>query len=78
VSIDRDVLMVHKKSNQVLFGSPDGAVVELYREAGDFCRSRGLALETVELNSERTVLLSPGGATLRFRCINPSAASEKP
>jgi len=69
VTMDRDVLMVHKKAEQPIFGSPDGAVADVYREAGNHCRTRGMALETVELIKERTVLLSPGSATLTFRCI---------
>ncbi len=71
VTIDHDVYLVHKKSAQPLFGSADGVVVDLYREAGDHCRSQGLAVETVSLNQERTVLLSPGSATLKFRCVPP-------
>jgi hypothetical protein len=69
VTMDRDVHMVHRKSDQPIFGSPDGAVADVYREAGHFCQSRGQALETVELVKERTLLLSPGSATLTFRCV---------
>ena len=75
VSVDRDLSLVHKKSAQPLFGSPDAVVADLYREAGKHCRDRGLVVETVELNTERTVLLSPGSATLKFRCIAAPAGT---
>jgi hypothetical protein len=69
VPMDGNDHFVHKKSMQPGFGSPDGAVADVYQEAASFCARLGKRVETARLDVVNPLFLRPGSASLRFNCV---------
>lgn len=63
-----DTYMVSKRSPQVGFGAPVAAKADVFRQANEFCASRGQTMEQVKLDEEPSGFGRPASASLEFRC----------
>ncbi|OQP82010.1 hypothetical protein FLG15_12200 [Xanthomonas phaseoli pv. dieffenbachiae] len=61
--------MVSKRAAQAGFGPPVAAKADIYRQANEFCASRGKKVETVDYQGTDSGFGRPASASLQFRCI---------
>lgn len=76
VKMDKDTYFIHKRSAQIGFGPPEGAKAEVFKIANEFCASKGMELEIVELKVVNSGFARPGSVALRFRCVKKQEASQ--
>lgn len=70
VPIDQGSYMISKQSAAGVFGTPNGVMADIYREATAFCEQRGQGLETVNAEAKSAIPFArQGSAVLRFRCV---------
>lgn len=69
VPMDKGTFLITKRSMQVGTGSPVGTKSKVYAEANAFCESKGLAVETVNLDVSSSRVAHPGSVALQFRCV---------
>ncbi|MBO9769149.1 MULTISPECIES: hypothetical protein [Xanthomonas] len=69
VPMDKDTFMVSKRAAQAGFGPPVAAKADIYRQANEFCASRGKKVETVDYQGTDSGFGRPASASLQFRCI---------
>lgn len=69
VRMDKDTYFIQKRSAQIGFGPPAKVKAEVLRTANEFCESKGMALEIVELKEVNSGFARPASVALRFRCV---------
>ena len=67
--MDGDTFLLQKRSAQVGIGPPEGAKADVCEKANEFCKEKGLCVETVDFDMVNTHLGRPGSVALQFRCV---------
>lgn len=68
VQMEPNKFMVSVKSPKIGFVSASEEKAEAYKEANQFCASRGKAVETVSLETRNSGAFRSASAELEFRC----------
>ena len=70
IPADGDSYMLTKKNAGGLFGNAEALKGDLYAEANEFCRGKGLQVQTTQAAHESAIpFVRMGGASLHFRCV---------
>lgn len=75
IPMDGDSYFIGKKDGTPGLGVSLSNKAEVYKEANEFCRARGLEVQTmhVEVKSARPAML--GSTELHFRCVPPGSVT---
>lgn len=71
VQADRDSFIVGTRDGTPGMGVSMANKARAYQEANDFCRGRGLEVETLNVQVTPSAPLRFGTTELRFRCVQP-------
>lgn len=69
VPMDAGTYGIGIRSPQVGFGPAVGAKADAYQQANAFCAERGMAVETVKLETTDSGFARSAAAELQFRCV---------
>lgn len=69
VPMDADTFMVSKRAAQVGFGPPVAAKADVYKQANEFCATKGKKVETIDFQGTDSGFGRPASASLQFRCV---------
>ncbi|MHB1667643.1 MAG: hypothetical protein ACYCSR_05640 [Thiomonas sp.] len=71
VPIDSDTYMISKQSAAGIFGTPNGVMADIYKEANAYCARTGKTIETVNAKISGAIpFVREGSATLQFKCVS--------
>lgn len=70
VSKGNDAYYIAISSPQVSFGPPISQKAETYKEANEFCSSRDLSFEQIDIKETNQIFGRHGSAELTFRCVS--------
>lgn len=76
IPMDRDSYMIAKKDGAPGLGVSLSNKGEVYREANDFCRTKGLQVETLNEVVTPAAPARLGSTELRFRCVPPGGTAQ--
>lgn len=62
--------IVSETGTSPAFRGTQNAIRKVHKQAAAFCAQSGQIVDTIELDTTEQRLGKPGGATLRFRCVN--------
>lgn len=74
--MDRDSYMIGKKDGTPGLGVSLSNKAEVYREANDFCRGKGLEVETLNLVVTPAAPARLGSTELVFKCVRPGGTAQ--
>ena len=74
VPMSGDTYLVSKRNPQLGFGPPEGAKREVFEVANEFCNSKGMEVEVINLELENSGFAKPASASLQFRCVPKGTA----
>lgn len=77
VPMDRDSYMIAKKDGTPGLGVSFSNKAEVYREAGDFCRTKGMEVETLNVVVTAAAPARLGSTELHFKCV-PAGGTAQP
>lgn len=71
VPIGQDTYFIGKKDGSTGLGVSYKVKAEVYKEANDFCRQKGLDVKTLEVITTPAKLAQLGSTELKFKCVDP-------
>ena len=74
--MDQDSYMIGKKDGTPGLGVSLSNKAEVYREAAEFCRAKGLDVMTLEVITTPARLAQLGSTELRFKCVTPGGTAQ--
>jgi hypothetical protein len=74
--MDGDSYMIGKKDGAPGLGISLSNKAAVYREANDFCRGKGLEVQTLNITVRSAVPAKLGYTELQFRCIAPNGPTQ--
>lgn len=77
IPMDQDSYMIGKKDGSPGLGVSLSNKADVYREANDFCRQKGLEVMTLFVSTTPAMPARLGSTELQFRCV-PSGGSAQP
>jgi len=70
VPADSGTYLISKQSAAGMFGTPEGVKLDIYKEANEFCSSKGKTVETINVEADHAIpFVREGSATLHFKCV---------
>jgi hypothetical protein len=75
VPMDQDSYMIGKKDGALGLGESLSNKAEVYREANAFCKTMGLEVMTLRVNSIPAMPARLGSTELQFKCVMPGGAA---
>lgn len=69
IPMDRDSYMIGKKDGTPGLGVSLSNKADVYREANDFCRAKGLEVQTLEVTTTPARPGQLGSTELHFKCV---------
>jgi hypothetical protein len=76
VPMDHDSYFIGKKDGSPGLGVSLSNKAEVYREANDFCRKKGLEVETLNVTVTPATPARLGSMELQFKCVPSSGATQ--
>jgi hypothetical protein len=76
IPMDQDSYMIGKKDGTPGLGVSLTNKAEVYREANDFCRAKGLEVKTLQLTTIPARPAQLGSTELQFKCVNPGQSAQ--
>ncbi len=76
IPMDQDSYMVGKKDGTPGLGVSLTNKAEVYREANDFCRAKGLEVLTLQVTTTPARLAQLGSTELHFKCVAPGGNAQ--
>jgi hypothetical protein len=76
IPMDQDSYMIGKKDGTPGLGVSLTNKAEVYREANDFCRAKGLEVQTMEAITTPARLAQLGSTELHFKCVAPGGIAK--
>ena len=73
--MDQDSYMVGKKDGTPGLGVSLTNKAEVYREANDFCRAKGLEVQTLQVITIPARPAQLGSTELHFKCVPPGGTA---
>ena len=70
VSKGNNAYYITIRSPQVSFGPPVSQKAETYKEANEFCSSKDLDFEQIDIKETNQIFGRHGSAELTFRCVS--------
>jgi hypothetical protein len=76
IPMDQDSYMVGKKDGTPGLGVSLTNKAEVYHEANDFCRAKGLEVLTLQVTTTPARLAQLGSTELHFKCVAPGGNAQ--
>jgi len=76
VPMDQDSYMIGKKDGTPGLGVSLSNKAEVYREANEFCRSKGLEVKTLHVTTTPARPAQLGSTELQFKCVAPGGTAQ--
>jgi hypothetical protein len=76
IPMDQDSYMIGKKDGMPGLGVSLTNKAEVYREANDFCRTKGLEVQTLEVITTPARPAQLGSTELHFKCVAPGGTAQ--
>lgn len=76
IAVDQDSYMIGKKDGAPGLGVSLSNKAEVYREANDFCRAKGLEVKTLQVTTTPARLAQLGSTEIHFRCVAPGGEAQ--
>lgn len=76
IPMDQDSYMIGKKDGTPGLGVSLSNKAEVYREANEFCRAKGLEVMTLEVITTPARPAQLGSTELRFKCVTPGGTAQ--
>ena len=76
IPMDQDSYMIGKKDGTPGLGVSLSNKAEVYREANDFCRAKGLEVKTLQLTTIPARPAQLGSTELHFKSVNPGQSAQ--
>lgn len=76
IPIDQDSYLIGKKDGTPGLGVSLTNKADVYREANDFCREKGLEVMTLEVITTPARPAQLGSTELRFRCVKAGGTAQ--
>jgi hypothetical protein len=76
IQVDQDSYMIGKKDGTPGLGVSLSNKADVYREANDFCRKKGMEVQTLEVITTLARPAQLGSTELRFKCVMPGGTSQ--
>jgi hypothetical protein len=76
IPMDQDSYMIGKKDGTPGVGVSLSNKAEVYREANDFCRAKGLEVMTLEVIVTPARPAQLGSTELHFKCVTPGGTAQ--
>ena len=76
IPVDSDSYMIGKKDGAPGLGVSLSNKAEVYREANDFCRAKGLEVKTLQVTTTPARPAQLGSTELQFKCVAPGSAAQ--
>jgi hypothetical protein len=77
IPMDQDAFMIGKKDGTPGLGESLSTKADVYREANDFCQSKGLEVMTLRVTMQAARFARLGSTELHFKCV-PSGGVARP
>jgi hypothetical protein len=74
--MDQDSYMIGKKDGTPGLGVSLSNKAEVYREANNFCRTKGLEVKTLQLTTTSSAPAQLGSTELHFKCVTPGGTAQ--
>jgi hypothetical protein len=74
--MDQDSFLIGKKDGTPGLGVSLTNKAEVYREANEFCRSKGLEVKTLRVVTTPSRPAQLGSTELQFKCVPPGGSAE--
>lgn len=75
IPVDQDSYMIGKKDGTPGLGVSLSNKAEVYREANEFCRLRGLEVKTLQVTTTPARPAQLGSTELHFKCVEPGGSA---
>ena len=69
IQMENNKYMVSVKNAKVGFVSAAEEKADAYKEANEFCKSKGKSVETIDIQTRDSGAFQSASATLEFKCI---------
>ncbi|MDE2402811.1 MAG: hypothetical protein KGL90_14220 [Burkholderiales bacterium] len=76
IPMDQDSYLIGKKDGTPGLGVSLSNKAEVYREANDFCRSKGLEVKTLQVTTTPARPAQLGSTELHFKCVAPGGTAQ--
>lgn len=76
IPVDQDSYMIGKKDGAPGLGVSLNNKAEVFREANDFCRAKGLEVKTLQTTTTPARLAQLGSTEIHFRCVVPGGQAQ--
>lgn len=76
IPIDQDSYMIGKKDGSPGLGVSLTNKADVYREANEFCKAKGLEVKTLQVTTTPAKPAQLGSTELQFKCVSPGGAAE--
>lgn len=76
VQMDRDSYLIGKKDGSPGLGVSLSNKAAVYAEANEFCRSKALEVQTLQVTTTPAALARLGSTELHFKCVMPGEMSQ--
>jgi hypothetical protein len=76
IPMDQDSYMIGKKDGTPGLGVSLNNKAEVYREANDFCRKKGLEVKTLQVTTTPSAPAQLGSTELQFKCVAPGGTAQ--
>jgi hypothetical protein len=76
IPMDQDSYMIGKKDGTPGLGVSLTNKAEVYREANDFCRAKGLEVQTLQVTTTPARPAQLGSTELHFKCVAPGGTAQ--
>jgi hypothetical protein len=74
--MDRDSYLIGKKDGSPGLGVSLSNKAAVYAEANEFCRSKALEVQTLQVTTTPAALARLGSTELHFKCVMPGEMSQ--
>lgn len=78
IPMDQDSYMIGKKDGSPGLGVSMSNKADIYREANDFCRQKGLEVMTLYVSTTPAMPAQLGSTELQFRCVSSGGIAQPP
>ena len=76
IPVDQDSYMIGKKDGSPGLGVSLTNKADVYREANDFCKAKGLEVKTLQVTTTPSRPEQLGSTELHFKCVPPGGSAE--
>lgn len=74
--MDQDSYFIGKKDGTPGIGISLSNKAEVYREANEFCKAKGLEVKTLNVTTKPSMPAQLGSTELQFKCVPPGGVAQ--